>query len=76
MTNALGAAALTLAAGAKLPAIRRGLEKARPFAMRMQAMAWRGIGIINDAYNANPASMKAALATLAEIGGRGKTSRF
>ena len=71
VTNALGAAALTLAAGAKLPAIRRGLAKARPFAMRMEALAWRGIGIINDAYNANPASMKAALATLAEIGGRG-----
>ena len=39
--------------------------------MRMQIEAWRGIGIINDTYNANPASMKAALHTLAEIDCRG-----
>lgn len=72
VTNALGAAALSLCAGVKLPAIRRGLEKARPFAMRMQVEGWRGIGIINDTYNANPASMRAALKTLAEIPSRGK----
>jgi UDP-N-acetylmuramoyl-tripeptide--D-alanyl-D-alanine ligase len=72
VANALGAAALSLSAGVKLPAIRRGLEKARPFAMRMQIESWRSIGIINDAYNANPASMKAALKTLAEIPSRGR----
>lgn len=72
VTNALGAAALALAAGASLPAIQRGLAKARPFAMRMQAIFWRGVTIINDAYNANPASMKAALATLAEISAKGQ----
>jgi UDP-N-acetylmuramoyl-tripeptide--D-alanyl-D-alanine ligase len=43
------------------------LQTARPFSMRMQVEEWNGIGIINDAYNANPASMKAALQTLAEI---------
>jgi UDP-N-acetylmuramyl pentapeptide synthase len=48
------------------------LEKARPFAMRMEASSWRGINIINDAYNANPASMKAALQTLAEARERGE----
>ena len=72
VSNALGAAALTLGAGVKLDAVRRGLEKAKPFAMRMQIEDWRGIGIINDAYNANPASMKAALRTLAEVNGRGR----
>ena len=72
ISNALGAAALTLGAGVKLSAIRRGLEKAKPFAMRMQIENWRGIGIINDAYNANPASMKAALLTLAEVKCRGR----
>ncbi|MBM4263784.1 MAG: UDP-N-acetylmuramoyl-tripeptide--D-alanyl-D-alanine ligase [Deltaproteobacteria bacterium] len=72
VTNALGAAALTLAAGVSLPAIQRGLAKARPFAMRMQTSSWRGVTIINDAYNANPASMKAALQTLAEIGMKGQ----
>ena len=71
ISNALGAAALTLGAGVKLSAVRRGLEKAKPFSMRMQIENWRGIGIINDAYNANPASMKAALQTIAEVNGPG-----
>jgi UDP-N-acetylmuramoyl-tripeptide--D-alanyl-D-alanine ligase len=72
ISNALGAAALALGAGVKLSAVRRGLEKAKPFAMRMQIENWRGMGIINDAYNANPASMKAALETLAEVKCRGR----
>jgi UDP-N-acetylmuramoyl-tripeptide--D-alanyl-D-alanine ligase len=40
--------------------------------MRMQIEQRNGVGIINDTYNANPASMKAALQTLAEIDCRGK----
>ena len=72
VANALGAAALTLGVGAKLAAVRRGLAKARPFSMRMQSEDWRGLSIINDAYNANPASMKAALQTLAELPCRGR----
>jgi UDP-N-acetylmuramoyl-tripeptide--D-alanyl-D-alanine ligase len=71
VVNALGAAALALGTGVRLRAIRRGLQTARPFSMRMQVEQWNGIGIINDAYNANPASMKAALQTLAEIDCRG-----
>jgi UDP-N-acetylmuramoyl-tripeptide--D-alanyl-D-alanine ligase len=72
ISNALGAAALALGAGVKLADIRRGLQKAEPFSMRMEVEDWRGIGIINDAYNANPASMKAALRTLAEVQCRGR----
>jgi UDP-N-acetylmuramoyl-tripeptide--D-alanyl-D-alanine ligase len=72
ISNALGAAALALGAGVKPADIRRGLAKAKPFSMRMQIEDWRGIGIINDAYNANPASMAAALRTLAEIRCRGR----
>jgi UDP-N-acetylmuramoyl-tripeptide--D-alanyl-D-alanine ligase len=72
IANAEGAAALAYGFGVKLPAIRRGLEKARPFSMRMQIEDWRGIGVINDAYNANPASMEAALTTLKEIACRGE----
>ena len=71
VANALGAAALALAAGVKLSAVKRGLEQAKPFSMRMQIETWQGMGIINDAYNANPASMKAALRTLAEITTKG-----
>ena len=40
--------------------------------MRMQLSGWRGATILNDAYNANPASMQAALATLVEIGNGGQ----
>jgi UDP-N-acetylmuramoyl-tripeptide--D-alanyl-D-alanine ligase len=72
VSNALGAAALTLAAGVKLAAVRRGLASARPFAMRMQIESWRGAGVINDAYNANPASMAAALKTLREVPCQGR----
>ena len=72
ISNALGAAALALGAGVKLAAVRRGLEKAKPFPMRMQIETWRGACIINDAYNANPASMKAALKTLAQAQCRGR----
>jgi len=72
VNNALGAAAVALGAGVSLAAVRRGLAQAKPFAMRMQRENWRGIGIINDSYNANPGSMRAALETLALIGGSGK----
>ena len=70
--NALGAAALALAAGVDLAAVRRGLAKSRPFSMRMEVDEWNGVGIINDAYNANSASMRAALQTLAELPCRGR----
>ena len=72
VANAVGAAALAHNLGVSLAAIRRGLERARPFAMRMQIEEWQGVGIINDAYNANPASVEAAVKTLAEIRGQGE----
>jgi UDP-N-acetylmuramoyl-tripeptide--D-alanyl-D-alanine ligase len=67
IANALGAAAMAYSLGTPLPAIRRGLESVKPYSMRMQIERWRGIGIINDAYNANPASMIAAIKTLAQM---------
>jgi UDP-N-acetylmuramoyl-tripeptide--D-alanyl-D-alanine ligase len=72
VANAVGAAALAYHLRVSLAAIRRGLERARPLGMRMQIEQWQGIGIINDAYNANPASVEAAIRTLAEIKGRGE----
>ena len=72
IANALGAAAMAYSLGISLPAIRRGLESVKPYSMRMQLEKWRGIGIINDAYNANPASMVAAIETLAQINSRGE----
>jgi UDP-N-acetylmuramoyl-tripeptide--D-alanyl-D-alanine ligase len=72
--NAVGAAAMAYGFGASLSSIKRGLERAKPFPMRMEVEEWRKIRIINDAYNANPASMKAAVKTLAEIDCRGEKS--
>src|SRR4029453_6218764 len=65
ITNALGAAAMAHALGVGLSAIQRGLQKVKPYEMRMEVQRWHGVGFINDAYNANPASMQAAVSTLA-----------
>jgi UDP-N-acetylmuramoyl-tripeptide--D-alanyl-D-alanine ligase len=74
IVNAAGAATMAYGFGASLAAIRRGLQKAKPFAMRMQLESWNNVGIINDAYNANPASMEAAIRTLAGVQCRGEKS--
>lgn len=72
LANALGAAAVAYGQRLSLDSIRRGLEKVKAYPMRMQIETWNGVGVINDAYNANPASMQAALGTLARIGCRGE----
>ena len=72
VVNATGAAAMAYGFGVSLAAIRRGLQKAKPFHMRMQLENWKNIAILNDAYNANPASMEAAVKTLAGIDCRGE----
>ncbi|MFN0133233.1 MAG: UDP-N-acetylmuramoyl-tripeptide--D-alanyl-D-alanine ligase [Phycisphaerales bacterium] len=69
--NAINAAA-AVAVGRRLgvpdEAIARGLRSVHGAEMRLQPCEVRGIRIINDAYNANPDSMRAALVTLAEAG--------
>lgn len=72
LANALGAAAMAYGLGVKIDAMQRGLESVKPFPMRMAVERWRRIGIINDAYNANPASMKAALKSLSQIEAKGQ----
>jgi len=72
LDNAVAAAAMAHGLGVELGAMRRGLERVRPFPMRMEIGKWRGIGLINDAYNANPASMAAALKALAQLPRRGE----
>jgi UDP-N-acetylmuramoyl-tripeptide--D-alanyl-D-alanine ligase len=63
--NALAAAALAALAGAPLDAMRAALERFEAPSMRMQVQRLpSGVTVINDAYNANPASMAAALQTL------------
>jgi len=65
VTNALAAAGAGLALGLGLEAIVGGLAAARPAKGRC---VWRAAGdvrILDDTYNANPASVRAALATVA-----------
>jgi UDP-N-acetylmuramoyl-tripeptide--D-alanyl-D-alanine ligase len=69
VSNALAATALVSLAGVSLDHVRAALEGFEPPSMRMQVERLpNGITVINDAYNANPASMAAALHTLAASG--------
>jgi len=70
VTNALAAAGAGLALGLPLAEIVSGLEAARPAKGRC---VWRRAGplaILDDTYNANPTSVRAALAVLATAPGR------
>ncbi len=66
--NALAAAAAALAAGVELVAVAAGLAAAELSPWRMDLRtAPSGALVLNDAYNANPTSMVAALASLAAL---------
>lgn len=69
--NALAAAALAHACHVPLAAIVRGLENTRPVAGRLvlKSAGKNGV-VIDDTYNANPASVKAAIDVLADLPGR------
>lgn len=66
--NALQAVAVARAAGLDWVVIAERLSSFCPSAMRWQQQQAGGIEIINDAYNANPLSMNAALETLRQSG--------
>lgn len=66
ISNALAAAACALALDIDPEKISRGIMDARFPGMRSEVTVYRGVSIINDSYNANPASMKAALEVLVE----------
>lgn len=65
--NALCAAATACALGTHIEDIKYGLEKFTPVKMRSTIEKISGIYVINDTYNANPASMVAAIDTLKTI---------
>jgi len=63
--NALAAAAVGLRLAVPLSQVAQGLAGATFSGMRMETVATAsGVTILNDAYNANPVSMKAAVETL------------
>ena len=68
VSNALAAVAIGQALGVSMAKIAAGLARFRPVAMRSQITSMHGLTIIEDCYNANPASMKAAVTLLKELG--------
>ena len=66
--NAAAAAAVGIALGIDAATILRGLANARTPGRRMRPVPMPGGGLlIDDCYNANPSSMKAALLTLTHL---------
>jgi len=70
VANALAAIACALAAGRDLDAIRTGLASLAPVPGRLRPLpARKGAWLLDDCYNANPASFAAGLETLEVLGG-------
>ena len=68
--NALAAIACALSAGIAVDAVVRGLESFAPVSGRLQRKTARsGALVIDDTYNANPDSVRAAIDVLAGIAG-------
>jgi UDP-N-acetylmuramoyl-tripeptide--D-alanyl-D-alanine ligase len=73
VANAAAAAAMALAVGVPWDDVVEALGRARSLSPWRMALLERadGLVVVNDSYNANPASMAAALDALAAIGDRG-----
>lgn len=71
--NALAAAACALCAGVPAAAVQSGLAQFAPVKGRSRAMelkiGGKGITLVDDTYNANPDSVRAAIDVLAELPG-------
>lgn len=71
--NATGAFALAIALGYSPLECVRGLEAAQAHARRLQIIdAPNQVTVVDDCYNANPASMAAALITVQELASEGR----
>ena len=71
--NAAAAAAAALSLGCSDREIVRGLAGVRPVGRRLRVERLpSGVLLVDDCYNANPASMRAALRTLRQLAGAGR----
>ncbi len=70
--NALAAIAVARALAVADAVILDGLSRARGPDMRLELSHMGDVTVLNDAYNANPSSMKAALETLAALPAHGR----
>ena len=77
ISNALAAASVGLAAGLPLEAIEEGLSRVELSPLRMEITnSSSGVTVINDTYNANPTSMKAAINSLSMLPCSGRKIAF
>ena len=67
VSNALAAIAAGLAVGLSVEEIQRGISTLTTTKMRFEVIRRDSLTIINDAYNASPASMRVAIKTTSEI---------
>jgi UDP-N-acetylmuramoyl-tripeptide--D-alanyl-D-alanine ligase len=76
VANAVAAAATAVALGLDLDQVAATLSAAAPRSRWRMELHDRsdGVTVINDSYNANPDSMRAALTTLAELGHDGRNT--
>ncbi len=73
VSNALAAIAVADFFGVETKKIKEALRAFKSIPMRMEILQLEGgLTLINDAYNANPRSMEAALETVAELKGNGR----
>jgi UDP-N-acetylmuramoyl-tripeptide--D-alanyl-D-alanine ligase len=69
VANALAAAAAAVALGVPGSTIQEGLGAFTPYDKRFTLEELEGVVLIDDSYNANPASMAAALTTVRDLKG-------
>jgi UDP-N-acetylmuramoyl-tripeptide--D-alanyl-D-alanine ligase len=61
LMNGVLAASVALDLGISMSNVKKGLEAVEAQEKRMELSNWEGITLVNDAYNSNPESLKAAI---------------